>query len=64
MLIICCNPCAKQEVSSLENYNKNDAKTEIGMSEKAKKEEQKKPVYDAVFPDEEEVIETCVSWGD
>jgi len=54
------NPCTKQEVSSLENYNKNDAKTEIKMSEKEKKEEQKKPVCEVVFPDEEEVIETCL----
>jgi len=54
------NPCTKQEVLSLENYNKNDAKMEILMSEKEKQEEQKKPVYEVVFPDEEQVIETCL----
>ncbi len=57
------SPCAKQEVSSLENYNKNDAKTEILMSEKEKQEEQeeqKKPVYEVMFPDEEEIAETCL----
>jgi len=49
------NPCKKQEVSSLENYSKNGAKMEIQMSEK-----EKRPVYEVVFPDEEEIIETCL----
>ncbi len=52
------NPCNQQEVSSPENYSKNGAKREIQMSQK-----EKKPVYEVVFPDEEEIIETCLKVG-